>query len=477
MKIAFISSEIYPFAKTGGLADVSHSLPKAISHLGFKTISIMPLYKSVNREKFGIVETDIQIDVHLPVKTYSFKVFKHKNDVKHYFFYNEELFNRDFLYGTPEGDYPDNNIRFGAFSYAVLEFFRKTGFYPDVIHTNDWQTALIPVLVKTKYRMDSIKTVHTIHNIAYQGVFDKKTIDQLGLDWKLFNMEALEFYGKVNFLKGGIVFSDAVTTVSPTYAREICTPEYGFGLDGVLRKHCHKLYGILNGIDYDVWNPETDPHIYYNYSEVQIEKKEKNKEAFLKEHGLSGIEKPLFIFIGRFAKQKGVDLIQQSIIDIASMNANFAILGSGDKSYNDFFENIKGKFKNIFIEVGYNEPLSRKMYASGDFLLMPSIYEPCGLNQMIAMRYGTLVVARKTGGLADTVIDIDHPAGYGVLFENPTKTEFLRAINRAKELYMNKKKFLRLREFVMSLDFSWDASASRYARLYEEIKFGYPKGV
>ncbi len=477
MKIAFVSSEIYPFAKTGGLADVAYSLPKAISHLGLKVISFMPLYKTVDKKKFGIVETDLEIEVPLPVKTYKFKIYKLKNDVKYYFFHNEELFGRDYLYGTPEGDYPDNHIRFGAFSYAVLEFFRKTNFYPDIIHTNDWQTALIPVLLKEKYRTEKIKSIHTIHNIAYQGLFNKKAIDELDLGWHLFNMETLEFYGKVNFLKGGIIFSDAITTVSPTYAREICTPEYGFGLDGVLRKHCHKLYGILNGIDYEVWNPETDQYIYQNYNETTIEKKDKNKEAFLKEFNLKNIKAPLFVFIGRFAKQKGIDILQQSIINMASMNANFAILGSGDKPYNEFFKSIEGKFKNIFVKVGYDEPLSRKMYASADFLLMPSIYEPCGLNQMIAMRYGTLVVARKTGGLSDTVIDIDHPAGYGILFEQPTKMEFLKAINRAKELFRNKNKFNRLREFVMTLDFSWDASASRYIRLYEELKFGYPKEV
>ncbi len=476
MKVAFVSSEIYPFAKTGGLADVSYSLPKAISQHGIKVISMMPLYKTVDREKFGIQETDIEIEVNLPKKTYTFKIYKLKNNVKYYFFYNKELFDRDYLYGPPEGDYPDNYLRFGAFSYAVIEFFKKTGFYPDIVHTNDWQTALIPVLIKDKYKLD-IKTIHTIHNIAYQGVFESFVIDELDLGWHLFNMDALEFYGKVNFLKGAIVFSDAITTVSPTYAREICTPEYGFGLDGVLRAHCHKLYGILNGIDYDIWNPETDPYIYENYNETTIEKKDINKKKFLEEYGLSDETKPLFIFIGRFAKQKGIDIIQQSILEMASMNANFAILGSGDKVYNDFFNSIRNKYPNIFIKVGYDEPLSRKMYASADFLLMPSIYEPCGLNQMIAMRYGTLVVARKTGGLADTVIDIDLPAGYGILFENPTKTEFLRAINRAKELYRDKKRFYRLREFVMTLDFSWESSASKYIRLYEELKFGFPKGV
>ncbi len=475
MKIAFVSSEIYPFAKTGGLADVSHSLPEAISERGFKVISMMPLYKTVDRKKFGIVPTDIELNVHLNNRDYHFKIYKLKDGVKHYFFHNSELFDRDYLYGTPEGDYPDNDIRFGAFSYAVLEFFKITNFFPDVIHTNDWQTALIPVLLKTKYNWNNIGSIHTIHNIAYQGIFDKFAIERLNLGWDLFHMEALEFYDKVNFLKGGIVFSDAVTTVSPTYSREICTPEYGYGLDGVLRKHCHKLFGILNGIDYKVWNPETDPHIYLNYSSENIEKKSENKEIFLKEHNLSDPSKPLFIFIGRFAKQKGIDLIKDSIDDMAKMRANFAILGSGDKPYNDFFNDIKGKYPNIFIEVGYDEPLSRKMYASADFLLMPSLFEPCGLNQMIAMRYGTLVIARKTGGLADTVKDISEPHGYGILFNNPDKGEFIHSLLRGLNLYQDEHTMTGLKRSVMNLDFSWDASASQYIRLYEEIKFS--KGV
>jgi starch synthase len=285
-------------------------------------------------------------------------------------------------------------------------------------------------------------------------------------------LEALEFWGKVNFLKGGIVFSDAVNTVSPTYAKEITTPEFGYGLDGVLRKYSYKLFGILNGIDYEVWNPETDGAIYRNYNEESLELKEINKELLLKECGLEGSRKPLFTFIGRFAKQKGVDLILNAAHELQDLPANFAILGFGDENYNEAFRQLNGK-RNFFVKVAFDEPFSRKLYAGADFLLMPSLYEPCGLNQMIAMRYGTLVVARKTGGLADTVVDVSQPGGYGFLFEEFTPQAFVGAVKRAIELYEREPaKVKELKKRVMELDFSWNASASKYLRLYENLLEG-----
>ena len=467
MRVLFVSSEIYPFAKTGGLADVSHSLPKALDELGVSVKSVMPLYRCVDVERFGISNTGKRVSVSLNAGDFDFEVYSVSDGVEHYFLKNDYLFGREYLYGTPEGDYPDNDLRFGAFCHAVVNLVEEGFFREEIVHVNDWQTALIPVLIKK--RGLQVKTLQTIHNLAYQGIFPKDAIEKLNLGWELFNMEALEFWGKVNFLKGGIVFSDAVNTVSPTYAKEITTPEFGFGLDGVLRKYSYKLFGILNGIDYDVWNPETDRHIYVNYTENTIGNKEINKEYFLKETGLKGMELPLFIFIGRFAKQKGVDLFVEAVEEMAELPANFAILGTGDAYYNDFFKSIRGKFKNIFVEVAYDEPMSRKMYASADFLLMPSLYEPCGLNQMIAMRYGTLVVARKTGGLADTVRDISEPGGYGFLFEEFSAREFLEAIKRAIDFYGSREKVLRLKQFVMGIDFSWNASALKYLRLYENL--------
>ncbi|WP_456435380.1 glycogen synthase GlgA [Thermovibrio ammonificans] len=471
MRVLFVSSEIYPFAKTGGLADVSYSLPKALSQVGVQVSTVMPLYKCVNTEKHRIKPTGESVEVEIGAGKFTFELYRCGNQVTHYFLKNDRLFGREFLYGTPYGDYPDNDVRFGSFCWAVAQLVKRGSLRCDVIHTNDWQAALIPVLAKEKLKLP-VKTLQTIHNIAYQGIFPKEAIERLSLGWELFHMEALEFWGKVNFLKGGIVFGDAVNTVSPTYAKEITTPEFGYGLDGVLRKYSYKLFGILNGIDYDVWNPETDPHLYVNYTEASVERKEENKELFLEETGLKGKEKPLFVFIGRFAKQKGVDLILRASARLAQMPANFAILGFGDEAYNEAFQKLN-ELENFFVKVAFDEPLSRKMYGSADFLLMPSLYEPCGLNQMIAMRYGTLVVARKTGGLADTVVDISEPGGYGILFEPFTPEAFTEAVERGVKLYWNsRERFYSLRRAVMELDFSWNASALKYTRLYENLLEG-----
>ncbi len=477
MKIVYVASEVYPFSKTGGLGDVAGALPKYIAKEGLRVSVITPLYKTVDRKKHNIVKTDISFNVEVNGKIYNFSVYKFKDTVKYYFLYNSYLFDRDYIYGPPEGGYEDNDIRFGVFSYAVLEFLKKTGYMPDILHLNDWHTSLIPVLLKVKYnkQFSNTKTVLTIHNIAYQGVFDKYSIERLDLGWHLFTMDKLEFWDKVNFLKGGIVYSDVINTVSPTYAREILSPEYGCGLDGVLKVNCHKLYGILNGIDYLEWDPETDIYIYKNYSYTDLSNKYINKKFFLIENKLEDINKPLFVFIGRLTYQKGLDIIIESIEKLAKdfkNLANFAFLGSGEKKYEDYFRGIIDKYKNIFVEIGFNEELSRKMYAAGDFLLMPSMFEPCGLNQMIAMRYGTLVVARRTGGLNDTIKDIKEKNGYGILFDKPESSEFINAITRAINLYKNYKKFTKLQEFVSTLNFSWEASAKKYIRLYEFLRFG-----
>ncbi len=471
MRVIFASSEIYPFAKTGGLADVSYALPKALSQIGIQVSTVMPLYRCIDVKKFGIEPTGRSIEINLGDNRFQFELLMYGDQVNHYFLKNEQLFDREFLYRTPEGDYPDNDIRFGAFCWAVVKLMESGILKGEILHTNDWQTALIPVIVR-KRKTITARTLQTIHNIAYQGIFPKETIDKLALGWEFYHMEALEFWGKVNFLKGGIVFSNAVSTVSPTYAKEITTPEFGYGLDGVLRKYSYKLFGILNGIDYDVWNPETDPCISVNYTENSVELKERNKELFLQETGLKGKEKPLFVFIGRFVKQKGIELFLKAAENLSELPANFAILGFGDENYNMEFKKLN-RFDNFFVEVAFDEVMSRKMYASADYLLMPSLYEPCGLNQMIAMRYGTLVVARKTGGLADTIIDLREPGGYGFLFEEFSKEAFLEGIKRAIELfYSNKDKLKKLQRKVMGLDFSWNSSALKYTRLYENLLEG-----
>ncbi|NIA11788.1 MAG: glycosyltransferase [Nitrospiraceae bacterium] len=469
MRVFFVSSEIYPFAKTGGLADVSYALPKALSEFGVSVCSVMPLYRCIDVKKHKIASTGKRVKVEIGAGTFEFEVYKVQNSVTNYFLKNDYLFGREYLYGMPKGDYRDNDIRFGAFCWAVSKLIKEGFFKPDIVHVNDWQTSLIPVILKKRLNLN-IKTLLTIHNLAYQGVFSRESIDRLSLGWELFHMEALEFWGKVNFLKGGIVFSDAVNTVSPTYAREITTPQFGFGLDGVLRKYSYKLFGIINGTDYDVWNPETDPYIYVNYTESSIENKELNKKRFIEERGLKGEEFPLFSFIGRLAKQKGVDLILDSFNELSKVRANFAMLGTGDKYYNEAFMSAKERYPNIFIDVTYDESMSRKMYASSDFLLIPSLYEPCGLNQMIAMAYGTIVLARETGGLVDTVRDVEEPDGYGFLFERFKKEDFLKTIDRAVKFFTESRgSLIGLKRFVMGMDFSWNSSAFKYLRLYENL--------
>ncbi|HFC98572.1 MAG TPA: glycosyltransferase, partial [Thermosulfurimonas dismutans] len=313
------------------------------------------------------------------------------------------------------------------------------------------------------------KVVFTIHNMAFQGMFEKESLERLELPWSLYHIEALEFWGKINLMKGGIIFSDAVTTVSRTYAREILTYEYAYGLEGVLYHHRHKLVGILNGIDYDLWNPAQDPHLYVRYSLEDPAPKEENKQAMLRELGVAEFfaEKPLFCFINRFSQQKGVEILLSALERLSRINGFFIFLGEGE--YAPLFENIDRRYPNMYARIIFNEGWSHKVYAASDFILVPSLFEPCGITQLIAMRYGTLVVARKTGGLADTLVDVSYPGGYGFLFPDPTPEDLLCGVKRAAELFEHPKYFMRLRQKVMKLDFSWNRSAREYLKLYRQL--------
>lgn len=474
MKIVYVISEAYPFVKTGGLADVGGSFPKFVAKEGLKVIVCLPLYKTIDIKKYNIQKTDIEFYVELNQKKYKFQVYKYKDNVKYYFFKNNELFGREGIYGDENGYYKDNYLRFGAFSCAIIEFLKKTGFIPDIIHLNNWETSLISPIIKTRFKNIFINTkiVLTIHNLLYQGIFPKESGYELGFDKNLLTEDFLLHKGKFNFIKGGIIFSDAITTVSPTYMKEICTPEYGAGLDQIIKQNCHKLYGILNGIDYSIWNPEKDPFIYENYSYSQILKKEDNKKRLLEDIGLSNYTKPLITFVGKFKQEHGIDLLLDSIKHMSKFDANFLIFGIGEKKYNNLFSNIGKKYKNVYVKIGFNEEFSRKVYAGGDFLLRPSIVEPCGISQMIGMRYANIIIARKTGGLADTVKDLSESNGYGILFKSPQIKEFLFAVERALNLYKNKEKFQKLRKYVSTLNFSWEEPVAKYIRLYESLKFG-----
>ena len=474
MNILFASSEIFPYAKTGGLADVSYALPEALKKQGQKVYTIMPLYNDVDRAKHKIVFSGLTFEYWLAGVRHQFDVFYKQDSKDELFVYNPIICNRWGLYHDEFGDYGDNALRFGLFSYSVLEVMIRMKLNIDVVHVNDWQTALIPILMKTRYNLKQ-KTVLTIHNLAFQGIFPKKVMNELELDWeKCFKVDGLEYFDNVNFLKGGIFFSDHVTTVSKTYAQEIQTARFGERLENTLQINSYKLKGIVNGISTEVFDPKKDKFIEKNFSIDTYNLKAENKSLLCKQLNFKEPNRALFIFIGRFTSQKGIDLILEAINLFKTYEANFVILGSGEDSYNQAFKNIEGQFENIHIKIGYDEAFSRKLYASADFLLMPSIFEPCGLNQMISMEYAALPIVSKTGGLKDTVIDFtdvekieESPLGLGITFDEYNLFWFNHALAKAFALYSNKQKFEKISKYNMSIDNSWKNSAKEYLSIYK----------
>jgi starch synthase len=456
LKVLLASSEVTPFAKTGGLADVAGSLPIALEERGVDIRVILPRYACVK------------------AKTSTARIGK---NITVYFVKHDDYFDRKELYGDKFGDYRDNLERFSFFSREVLETCQREHFKPDIIHCNDWQTALVPVYLNTLYKYDPFfsktKALFTIHNMAYQGIFSKDEYPKIGLDWALFHIDYFEFYDKVNLMKAGIVYSDAINTVSPTYAKEILTPEFGCGLEGVLNTRKDSLYGILNGIDYDMWNPETDGRIYKNYTAATLEDKYVNKEMLQKDMGLK-VEGtiPMIGIISRLADQKGLDLVADIIDAILNMKLQFILLGTGENRYHVLFDKIAKKYpKNASINLKFDAALAQKIYAASDLFLIPSRYEPCGLGQMISFRYGAIPVVRQTGGLKDTVSEFDPVTGKGsgFTFIEPKPKELLSAIKKALLVYKERDLWKDLVSRAMKLDYSWKSSAKEYVKLYEKI--------
>jgi len=468
-RLLFAASEVYPFAKSGGLADVAHSLPRALSS-DWDLHVVMPLYRFVDRERFNIVALGEHFDVTMGGVVYPVELYGCEYEGLDYrFIYSPQLCDRDFLYGPPESGYEDNAIRFGIFNYAIFALLKRHAY--DIAHMNDWQCALVPLLIKDDKTIQT-KTLFTIHNLAYQGIFESSALKALGIDDEYFTMEGIEFYGQVNFMKVGIAYADAITTVSPTYAKEVLTSEFGCGLEGFLKYHRSKLAGIVNGIDTEHFSPSEDRALVSPYTDLTG--KAVNKKAYLKEVGLKGAKKPLFIFIGRFTWQKGMDLLIESLPKLASLECNIAILGEGEATYNGELKSIAAECSNVHLEFGYDESLSHRMYAAADFLLMPSLFEPCGLNQMIAMHYGAVPVVHHVGGLADTVhtdkeFDPKRSDGYGILFTRPTERSFTNAVLYSVELYGNKRYYSKIAKHNMACDFSWKESAGAYGELYRKI--------
>jgi starch synthase len=393
--------------------------------------------------------------------------------VEFYFIRNDGYFFRDGLYGGSSGDYPDNLERFSFYSKQVFNLLRKIKFSPDIIHVNDWQASLASIYLKTIYRNDPVvaktKAVITIHNLAYQGLFDKAKYPAIGIGEEYFNMHCLEYYGKINLLKGGIVFSDFINTVSPTYAKQIQTSDYGCGLEGVLRERRENLCGILNAIDYDVWNPETDKLIFKKYCAGNPEAKLVNKQMFQKQLGLT-VDKDVLMLgmVSRLAEQKGVDILCEAL-DYILRKHQVVILGLGDQKYIDILKKKAKKFKkSLSLHLCFDEKIAHNIYAACDAFLMPSRFEPCGLSQMISFRYGTVPVVNNTGGLTDTVVDYAADGG-GFLLSDYSSDALLSEIDRASDVLENKKEKAALLKKIMKYNFSWDAAAKQYIHMYARI--------
>ena len=467
-----VASEAAPFAKTGGLADVLGALPAALQKQGDEVMVLLPAYGNANLK--GAERFFHDLPVWMSGGYYQCAIDRIVKDGVSYLFLNcPPLYGRKGIYGDRLGDFSDNPVRFAVLSRAAIAVASHI-FRPDIIHCHDWQAALTPVYLKTTFRHDptfhGIRTVFTIHNLGYQGRYGASVLRDVGLDvGDTYHMNGLEYFGDVNLLKGGINFSDYVTTVSPRYAQEIQTPEHGFGLDALLRSRSHLLKGILNGVDYEEWNPQTDPHIAANFAADDLEGKRYCKLALLEEYGLAtdDLDRPLIGIVSRFAYQKGLDLVAECIQGLADLNLQMVVLGNGDATLEKTFGDIARARPDQFGYRGeFNNGLSHRIEAGSDIFLMPSRYEPCGLNQIYSLRYGTVPVVRATGGLDDT---IQHETGFK--FWGATSHEVYSCVRHALGVYENEKDWWTTMMLAgMKKDFSWDASAAQYSDLYRRLQ-------
>jgi starch synthase len=485
MHIAFVASECVPFSKTGGLADVVGALPRALAAAGHEISVYIPRYRLTRIPEERMVVQSITVPFDDQYRFCSILSGAGYPGVRFYFVDYPPFFDRDGLYGTASGDFPDNAERFALFCRAVLEASKILG-VPDAFHCHDWQSALLPVLLKTQYAEDpafrNTGTVFTIHNIGYQGLFPPEILPLLMLPWDLFTISKMEFFGNVNFLKGAIVYSDFITTVSRRYSQEIQTTEYGFGLDGVLKDRAQNLVGILNGVDYEEWNPQTDKYIVAHYDAENLSGKQHCKQDLLEHMGIQGADPntPVIGIVSRFAAQKGFDLIGQVIDRLALEDILFTVLGSGDKLYEEMFMRLARRAPNkIAVRIAYDNALAHKIEAGADMFLMPSHYEPCGLSQIYSLKYGTVPVVRSTGGLDDTVDPWDPRTkkGTGFKFQEYTGDALLRTIHQALQVYRDQTSWQRMMQNGMSKDFSWKISAREYVRMYERVRQQHAQAI
>lgn len=479
MRVVFVSPECAPLAKVGGLADVAGALPLALREAGEEVSVILPLYRFIDRKKYRLTDTGKRVRVWMDGRFREGAVWRHRRKgVAFYLIESPDYFDRDAVYGPPGGDYLDNQFRFAFFARSAIEAAKALALAPDVFHVNDWPTALLPVYLRYFDRPDprvgGAAVVLSIHNLAFQGLFGKENLPRLGLPWEVFHMEAVEFHDRVNFLKGGMAFSDFLSTVSPTYAAEIQAPEGGFGLDPYLRKRSADLVGILNGIDTGVWDPARDRALFARYSAEDPSGKPANKRGLQEKLGLAlTAERPLLAVVGRLDPQKGLDLVVTAAPTLVGEGAQLVVLGSGHRGYLEAFRSLKERFPHeVSLNEGYDEALGHQIYAAADFFLMPSRFEPCGLGQMIALRYGTVPVVRRTGGLADTIIDVDASpeAGNGFVFGPFDPVSLLDAVHRGLGRFRDREAWRALVTRAMQADFSWGHSAKRYVELYRRAR-------
>ena len=474
MKILFVASEGLPFSKTGGLADVIEALPRALVALGHEVTVLLPRYRKTPAVAVSVPSLTVPMGDGLRFPAIIEGGTLH--GVYFYFVDDPEYFDREQLYGAAGKDYPDNAERFGEFCGAAIEFCKQV-WMPDVIHCHDWQTGLVPVLLRTRYEKDEslreLPVVFTIHNMGYHGAFPREVMKKIGLPESLFSINGMEFYGRVDFLKGALMFSDYLTTVSPKYAEEIKTVEYGHGLDGVLRNRADRLTGILNGADYSAWSPERDKVIAMRYSPKDLSGKMACKKDLLNVFGLppGALNKPVIGIVSRFAGQKGFDLIEQIAPDLLAEEVAITALGAGEPKYEKLLRELAKAYPGKFsVKVAYDNVIAHKIEAGADMFLMPSRYEPCGLNQIYSLKYGTVPVVRATGGLDDS-IDAYDPAtgrGTGFKFQAYDSTALLETIRQAISVFRNEPAvWRRIQLNGMARDFSWQVSAKEYLRLYE----------
>jgi starch synthase len=473
MKILFVASEAAPYVKTGGLGDVIGALPRALAARGHELLVVVPRYNVIDGQAHGLRDTGRRIEVQLPGMTAGAHVFVHVPAERlRYLFLQSPWYDRKELYGEGGKDYRDNHKRFALLSAGAFEAARQQNFQPDAVHAHDWQTALVPLILKRGWMgrppQFRARCIFTIHNVAYQGVFPREAMGELGLPGDLFNPDALEFYGQLNLMKAGLVFADKLTTVSPTYAKEIVeSPETGAGLEGLLRHRVADLTGIMNGVDYSQWSPEADGALDQRYSASDLSGKSVDKAALQRELGLSVDPKALLCAaIGRLAHQKGYDILARAVPEMVQRKAQLALLGTGDSALEEEFKALAERFPgSVSLQLRFDDRLAHRIEAGADVFLMPSRFEPCGLNQLYSLRYGTLPLVHAVGGLNDSITEGQE--GWGFRFDEDTPEALLAALDRALNLFRDGAGWQGAIRRAMAQDHSWDRAAGLYETLYK----------